>query len=284
MVDLVNNGEKYIPLLETELGVAKLVLLHEKPLVHGNIIYSGELNGKKCAVKFSVNDPDSVRCEYECAKRLFSEMTDHVVKPLLFKVVERGAAYVSEWIEGALLHKYLAANKVAPEQFDSIIMQLDEITDYFLSVRFAHRDFSPCNIIVDMSGTLKVIDFQNSGFVGEKDLSAKKSFREIRSYVYSYRTLGYGAGTFNDRVHFLYRVRSNSALQEALRQRWETRIADSSLHFKVGCLRMVYMFGNLPMLLLKNIFESKKTKRSKIAKKLDTTFNTVRDFMTGRNW
>lgn len=280
----MGNGEKYIPVLESALGVKNLTLIAEKPLIHGNVIYKGELNGVKCVVKYSVNDPDSVRCEYECAKRLYAGMPEHIVKPLAFAPIADGAAYVGEWIDGTALHVHLANNEVPIEQIEGFVAQLDEITDYFLSIGFAHRDFGLTNVMLSKDGKLKVIDFQNSGFVGEEDLAAKKAFREIRSYVYAYRTRtkGFAVGVFNDRVHFLSYLKRDSLIYQVLSEKWKSTLHRSSLRFKVGFFKYVYMFGNLPMLLLKSIFVRHEGGKKKLRKKLDTTFNTFR-FMFGRD-
>ena len=280
----MGNGEKYIPVLESALGVKNLTLIAEKPLIHGNVIYKGELNGVKCVVKYSVNDPDSVRCEYECAKRLYAGMPEHIVKPLAFAPIADGAAYVGEWIDGTALHVHLANNEVPIGQIEGFVAQLDEVTDYFLSIGFAHRDFGLTNVMLSKDGKLKVIDFQNSGFVGEEDLAAKKAFREIRSYVYAYRTRtkGFAVGVFNDRVHFLSYLKRDSLIYQVLSEKWKSTLHRSSLRFKVGFFKYVYMFGNLPMLLLKSIFVRHEGGKKKLRKKLDTTFNTFR-FMFGRD-
>ena len=277
----MGNGEKYIPVLESALGVKNLTLIAEKPLIHGNVIYKGELNGVKCVVKYSVNDPDSVRCEYECAKRLYAGMPEHIVKPLAFAPIADGAAYVGEWIDGQLLYLYLPNTEITDAELRNIVSQIDKITDYFLSVGFAHRDFVPANVIRDNSGVLKVIDFQNSGFVGDEDFSVKKAFREIRSYIYSYCTNGFGAGTFNDRVHFLTQVDEKSSVYEALVDRWRSKWECSSLHFHVSIWKYVYMLGNFPMLIVKNIFEKRKSKKLKLKKKLTVTYNTFVEFFRG---
>jgi serine/threonine protein kinase len=278
----MGNGEKYIPVLESALGVKNLTLIAEKPLIHGNVIYKGELNGVKCVVKYSVNDPDSVRCEYECAKRLYAGMPEHIVKPLAFAPIGDGAAYVCEWIEGVSLSVYLANNDVTAEEAKDFASQLDKITEYFLSVGFAHRDFGVGNLIkCSMFNKLKVIDFQNSGFVGEEDLAVKKAFREIRSYVYVYRTKGFATGVFNDRVHFLSCLRRDSLIYQTLFPKWKSKLCRSSLRFKVGFFKYVYMFGNFPMLIVKNIFEKRKRKKSKLKKKLTVTYNTFGEFFRG---
>ncbi len=280
----MGNGEKYIPVLESALGVKNLTLIAEKPLIHGNVIYKGELNGVKCVVKYSVNDPDSVRCEYECAKRLYAGMPEHIVKPLAFAPIADGAAYVGEWIDGQLLYLYLPNTEITDAELRNIVSQIDKITVYFLSVGFAHRDFVPANVIRDNSGVLKVIDFQNSGFVGDEDFSVKKAFREIRSYIYRYCTDGFGVGTFNDRIHFLTQVDRSSTVYKALTDRWAEKINHSCLHFNVSKWKFVYMIGNFPMLLLKKIFEKKESKKTKINKKLRVTCNTLKEFFVRRNW
>jgi serine/threonine protein kinase len=272
----MGNAENYISILESALGVKNLTLIAEKPLIHGNVIYKGELNGVKCVVKYSVNDPDSVRCEYECAKRLYAGLPEHIVKPLAFAPIADGAAYVSEWIEGVVLHTYLLNTEISVEQVEDFVFQLDKITMYFLSVGFAHRDFRDMNIILDMNRKLNVIDFQNSGFVGEEDLAAKKAFREIRSYVYAYRTKGFAAGVFNDRVHFLSYLNRDSLIYQVLSEKWKSTLYRSSLRFKVGFFKYVYMFGNLPMLLLKSVFIRREGGKKKLRNKLDTTFYTLR--------
>jgi serine/threonine protein kinase len=280
----MGNGEKYIPVLESALGVKNLTLIAEKPLIHGNVIYKGELNGVKCVVKYSVNDPDSVRCEYECAKRLYAGMPEHIVKPLAFAPIADGAAYVCEWIDGTGMHIHLANNEVSIEQIEDFASQLDKITDYFLSIGFAHRDFGLTNVMLSKDEKLKVIDFQNSGFVGEEDFAAKKAFREIRSYVYAYRTRtkGFAVGVFNDRVHFLSYLNRDSLIYQVLSEKWKSTLHRSSLRFKVSFSKYVYMFGNFPMLLLKSLFARNEGGKRKLRKKLDTTFNTFR-FMFGRD-
>jgi serine/threonine protein kinase len=278
----MKNSEKYIPVLESALGVKNLTLIAEKPLIHGNVIYKGELNGVKCVVKYSVNDPDSVRCEYECAKRLYAGMPEHVVKPLALAPIADGAAYVSEWIDGTALHVHLANNEVPIGQIEGFAAQLDEITDYFLSIGFAHRDFGLTNVMLSKDGKLKVIDFQNSGFVGEEDFAAKKAFREIRSYVYAYRTKGFAAGVFNDRAHFLSYLKRDSLMFQVLAEKWKPVLCRSSLRFKVSFFKYVYMIGNSPMLLLKSHFVRNEAGKKKLRKKLDATFNTFR-FMFGRD-
>jgi hypothetical protein len=132
----MGNGEKYIPVLESALGVKNLALIAEKPLIHGNVIYKGELNGVKCVVKYSVNDPDSVRGEYECAKRLYAGMPEHIVKPLAFAPIADGAAYVSEWIEGQLFYLYLPKTEIVGAELQDIVNQIDKMTDYFLNHNF----------------------------------------------------------------------------------------------------------------------------------------------------
>ena len=284
MNSFIKIGVQYVSQLEVTLGVTDLELLFEKPLIHGNFIYRGTVDGRKCAVKFSVDDPDSIRSEYECAKRLCAGLPEHIVKPIVYKDVGRGAAYISDWVEGIPLHVYLASDDFPMDEIDDIVRQLDKITEYFLANSFAHRDFCSPNIIRNADGRLIVIDFQNSCFVGEKDLAANKALREIRSHIYIYRSVGFGVGTFNDRSHFLLDMERHPELYKALMLKWGGELYDSCLHFKVNPLKYIYIIGNLPMLLLKRCFSRSERAKLKVSKKLDTTFNTLKEFLTGRNW
>jgi serine/threonine protein kinase len=100
---------------------------------------------------------DNFKRELSIARRL-----SHPNVLRIFDIGEhRGQLFISmEYVEGRTLANLLAERgRLAPAEFEPVLKQFCEALAWVHEKGFIHRDIKPQNVMVDLDGTLKLMDF-----------------------------------------------------------------------------------------------------------------------------
>ena len=157
------KDSELIDLLSSHTNVSGLKLYVDKSAIQGNLLFLGQYNGAECFVKYSAEERNSIKNEYEMGMIFNSIVPAH--SPRMLKFVDipgMGAACIMEKCSGVTLSKYLAKSEFSETEIESLASQLAEMIHCFREHGVAHRDFGSYNIIRCDDGTLKAVDFQNS--------------------------------------------------------------------------------------------------------------------------
>ena len=148
----------YMPGHELEIADRR-VLLEGKFL--NDVIYSGIVNGTRCAVKHSSEAVYSIENEYRLAARAYARAPEVVAMPVAywFSPIEHSAFVASEWIDGPSLSELLM-HEIPESQADGFAADILKMSDMLLSLEIVHRDVFTDNLILGRDGHLKLIDWQ----------------------------------------------------------------------------------------------------------------------------
>ena len=72
---------------------------------------------------------------------------------------ETGVTVLEEYIDGQTVAEYLKDNLYTPSGVKSIIGSLCDALDFLHSNKIIHKDIKPENVMIDNSGTVRLIDF-----------------------------------------------------------------------------------------------------------------------------
>lgn len=75
---------------------------------------------------------------------------------------ETGVTVLEEYIDGQTVAEYLKENLYTPGGVKAIIGSLCDALDFLHSNKIIHKDIKPENVMIDNSGTVKLIDFDAS--------------------------------------------------------------------------------------------------------------------------
>ncbi len=109
-------------------------------------------------VEESVRKQALERFEHE-ARTLNLLSHDHIVKLIDYFVEDHRGYLVLELIEGQNLRDHAASNPLTELETIELALQMCEMLEYLHERSVIHRDFTPDNLILERSGTLKLIDF-----------------------------------------------------------------------------------------------------------------------------
>lgn len=154
------------PLLEARAtldGYRVLRKLHGSNRSHLYLVLDPETNGtvvlKAPAVDLSEN-PDNLKrfmMEDWVARRINSA---HVIKPVEMKRPRSQLYIVTEFIDGQTLAQWMADNPNPDlETVRNIVEQIARGLQSFHRLEMVHQDLRPANVMIDRTGTVKIIDF-----------------------------------------------------------------------------------------------------------------------------
>ncbi|MCW9031902.1 MAG: bifunctional protein-serine/threonine kinase/phosphatase [Gammaproteobacteria bacterium] len=104
----------------------------------------------------------------------------HVLKPCL-QTRKRNYLYiVTEFIEGKTLSQWMIDNPNPEiEEVRNIIEQISKGLRAFHRLEMLHQDIRPNNIMIDKTGTVKIIDFGSTQVAGLREISSPLSHQNI---------------------------------------------------------------------------------------------------------
>ena len=98
----------------------------------------------------------------------------HILKAIDFKRKRNYLYTVTELVEGQTLAQWMVDNPSPDlETVRNIIVQIGKGLQAFHRQEMVHQDVRPNNIMVDMSGTVKIIDFGSTKVAGISEVVAK---------------------------------------------------------------------------------------------------------------
>jgi tRNA A-37 threonylcarbamoyl transferase component Bud32 len=109
-------------------------------------------------VEDSVRRQALERFEHE-ARTLNLLSHDHIVKLLDYFVEDHRGYLVLEHIEGQNLRDHASVKPMAERDVIELALQMCDMLEYLHEKNVIHRDFTPDNLMLERSGTLKLIDF-----------------------------------------------------------------------------------------------------------------------------
>jgi len=109
-------------------------------------------------VEDSVRRQALERFEHE-ARTLNLLSHDHIVRLLDYFVEDHRGYLVLEHIEGQNLRDYAGCKPMEERQVIELALQMCDMLEYLHERSVLHRDFTPDNLMLERSGTLKLIDF-----------------------------------------------------------------------------------------------------------------------------
>lgn len=110
------------------------------------------------AVKFS-KSPDAVsllRREFEILSQVRSPFC---IQVLAWENLEMGPALVLELVDGVSLHELGLKAPLSEQNIAELVRQIKEAIEHLNMVHLHHGDLSPTNILVDIHGRVRLIDF-----------------------------------------------------------------------------------------------------------------------------
>ena len=131
-----------------------------------------------------MNENLFVKRKYSISIRDFLEFlrdNPHKNLPVIVEITDD--YYIMEYIEGKTLEETVNENKMSSDTIKNLMLQLLDAVEILHNFNIVHRDIKPENIIIDNSGTLKLIDF---------DIARKIISNQLRD-TYLLGTEGYAA-------------------------------------------------------------------------------------------
>lgn len=109
-------------------------------------------------VEDSVRRQALERFEHE-ARTLNLLSHDHIVRLLDYFVEDHRGYLVLEHIEGQNLREHAGGKPMNEKEVIELALQMCDMLEYLHARNVLHRDFTPDNLMLERSGTLKLIDF-----------------------------------------------------------------------------------------------------------------------------
>lgn len=105
-------------------------------------------------------DPQ-VRAAFEAEAVIISRLNHpHIVQVIDRGITEEGVPYfVMEYVKGVSLAQAITLNKLSLEQRFRIAIQVSQAIAYAHTNKVIHRDIKPDNVLIDMQGNAKILDF-----------------------------------------------------------------------------------------------------------------------------
>lgn len=167
--------------LSQQIGNWKLV----RPLGEGGMgaVYLGvRTDGtfdRKVAIKFvrRGTDSPSLRLRLEAERRILSRL-DH---PNIARLLDAGATpegqpyLVMDYVEGRSIIDYVSQQNLTVQQQVELFLQVCSAVEYAHRNLVVHRDLKPGNILVEVSGTVRLLDFGIAKLLDPSGLSLSPS-------------------------------------------------------------------------------------------------------------
>ena len=111
------------------------------------------------------------------ARRINSE---HVLKPYLVTRPRSFLYLVTEYVEGQTLSQWMIDHpKPDLETVRGLVEQIAKGLRAFHRLEMLHQDLRPANILIDQTGTVKIIDFGSARVAGLQELAARDESEQV---------------------------------------------------------------------------------------------------------
>ena len=126
------------------------------------LLFSADLGGSRCFVKYSPVAPKAVAAEWEFPRRMCRAAEGLCPKPLFWHETSGGGAFAAtELVEGETLEARLAGGRaIGAEEAARLSADMASIVRALKAAGIVHRDIRPANLMVTPEGRIKLIDFQ----------------------------------------------------------------------------------------------------------------------------
>jgi serine/threonine protein kinase len=175
---------------------------HAPSTVNSNTVNSNTTTQKKVIIKTpSVNysdDPQYIEQflhEEWAGKRISSP---YVLKVITSPLKPRFLYYVTEYLQGITLRKWIQQNPLPP--IDTVIPIVEQIAKglrAFHRLEMLHQDLKPENIIINQGGKIKIIDFGSVKIAGISELAGNHTNDDVLQGEQVLGTLNYSAPEFH---------------------------------------------------------------------------------------
>jgi serine/threonine protein kinase len=260
-----------------ELRDVEVIIDRRQGLMH-RVVCAAVWRGRQCIVKYSDNDPASIRNEFDVGRYFHAASGGLCPEMYSFVEFERGAACIMERMSGKTLALFDAEESSVAGDVDHLAHKLDALLKALKNAGVCHRDLGAANVMITESGEIRVFDFQNSAVASWKSDSLRHSLRTSRAFIYKYRLLDQPViGLFNDKMRLLLSLRRGGKLYSELVGRWQNDVSQYDFYcppgFYHGCRFLLRSVGVLAL----NLLASDQTKAGrKIRMKATVTWPTVR--------
>ena len=222
---------------EMRVDIDSVIVDRRCGLLH-RVVVGGRLNGRPCIVKWSDNDPGSIRNECDVGEKFYRASNGRSPEMFDFKECSVGAACVMERMEGTALSSCIDSVNSSPELARKTADQIDLIMELMRGLGMCHRDCSSANFWIAPDGTVKLYDFQTAFMAGGRE-PFEYALSESRAFIYKYRSLTQPViGLFNDKAYFLFSIGADSLLGRNLALRWGD-VGEADFYCPVGRARAV---------------------------------------------
>jgi serine/threonine-protein kinase len=112
---------------------------------------------------------------------------DNITRLLDGGVTDDGTPYfVMDYVEGTSIDAYCDANRLNLEQRLDLILKVCDTVQFAHQNLIVHRDIKPGNVLIDASGTVRLLDFGIAKLLDENDLPAELTFLARRPLTPTY--------------------------------------------------------------------------------------------------